>query len=121
MDLDTCVTLFIAFSGKLLPHIPYCPAGPKNAIVSVLPHQASVLAWQMVAYSSGYQPLPQIELTSRQHSVLLNASHGRRVHVLPARLPTEAVSSMQGQSSGMMQTASGVDHLAGAMSQLITS
>ncbi len=70
----------------------------------------------MVAYSSGYHLLPQIELTSRQHSVVLNASHGRRVHVLPAKLPTEVV--MQGQSSGFMP--SGVDNLASSMSQLTT-
>ena len=84
--------------------------------VAVLPHQDSVLAWQMVAYSSGYHLLPQIELTSRQHSVVLNASYGRRVHVLPAKLPTEA--DMQGQSNGLMP--SGVDNLASSMSQLTT-
>ena len=79
-----------------------CDAGPRNSIVSVLPHQDAVVAWQVVPYSSGYQPLPQIELTSRQHSVLLNASHGRTVHVLPAPLPTEA--SLQGLSSDMAYT-----------------
>ncbi len=84
--------------------------------MSVLPHQESVLAWQMVAYTSGYQTLPHIELTSRQHSVLLNASHGRRVLVMPAKLPNEV--AMQGQSSGMMPA--GVDNLASSMSQLTT-
>ena len=69
----------------------------------------------MVAYSSGYQQLPQIELTSRQHSVLLNASHGRQVHVLPAKIPAEVL--MQGQASGM---SSGMDNLASSMSQLTT-
>ena len=105
-----------------IQHTPFdniaCHAGPRNAAVSVLPHQESVLAWQMVAYSSGFQTLPQIELTSRQHSVLLNATHGRRVHVLPPQLPIQLV--LQGQSSSVMPPAAGVDNLASSMSQLTT-
>ena len=90
-------------------------AGPRNSAVSVLPHQEAVLAWQMVAYSAGYQTLPQVELTSRQHSVLLNATHGRRVHVLPAQLPTADL--VQTQSAGV-QSSNAVDSLANSMSQL---
>ena len=89
-------------------------AGSRNASVSVLPHQEIVLAWQMVAYSAGYQNLPQIDLTSRQHSVLLNATHGRRVHVLPAIIPTATKqSASDGLPSQMV-----VDNLASSMSQL---
>lgn len=88
-------------------------AGPRDSIVSVLPHQDSVVAWRVVAYSSGYQPLPQIELTSRQHSVLLNATHERSVHVLPSTV------SLPGQSSGAVFT-SGVDSLTSSMSRLVT-
>lgn len=101
----------------MLFNITDCDAGPRNSVVSVLPHQDSVVAWQVVAYSSGYQPLPQIELTSRQHSVLLNASHGRTVHVLPAALPTEI--SLQGQSSGMAFP-NGANSVAGSMSHVAT-
>ena len=85
--------------------------------MSVLPHQEAVLAWQMVAYSAGYQTLPQVELTSRQHSVLLNATHGRRVHVLPAQMPTADLVLNQAQSPGE-QSPNAVDNLADSMSQL---
>lgn len=93
----------------------FVTSGPRNSFVSVLPHQEAVLAWQMVAYSAGYQTLPQVELTSRQHSVLLNATHGRRVHVLPAQLPTADL--VQAQSPGV-QSPNAVDNLADSMSQL---
>ena len=119
--VDDCALWFSLHA--LIPHkrlhnlTHVCGAGPRNSIVSVLPHQDSVVAWQVVPYSSGYQHLPQIELTSRQHSVLLNASHARTVHVLPAPLPIEV--SLQGQSSRMAYTG-GANSLASSISHLAT-
>lgn len=84
-----------------------CFAGPKHTMVSVLPFQSTSLIWQLVAYSSGYLSLPNIELVSKQHKVLLSACHGRQVHILPAKLPQR------------IQPISGpVDNLANSVSQL---
>lgn len=116
VTLQSHSPLLQTLDAVLMDSTGFVTSGPRNVSVAVLPHQDSVLAWQMVAYSSGYHLLPQIELTSRQHSVVLNASYGRRVHVLPAKLPTAA--DMQGQSNGLMP--SGVDNLASSMSQLTT-
>lgn len=61
--------------------------GPKHTTAVVLPHQSAVLVWQMVAYSSGYLHLPNIELISLQHSLQSSPCHARQVYVLPAKLP----------------------------------
>ena len=91
-----------------------CIAGCKHSSVSVLPYQSTVMVWQLVAYSSGYLDLPNIELVSRQHAMQLSACHARRVHVLPAQLPIQK--ALQAPLSSPFPGP--IDNLASSVSQL---
>ena len=88
----------------------------------MLPYQNTVLVWQLVAYSSGYLDLPNIELVSKQHSMQLSACHARRVHVLPAKLPTQQPlqAHLSSQFPGPLDNlGSSVSQLAVGQSQLV--
>jgi hypothetical protein len=62
-------------------------AGPRSGSTAVLPHQAVVLALELVAVVPGPLPLPDIQLAVGRYGASLRPLAGRRVLALPPAVP----------------------------------